>query len=286
VRVVDVGESVTDRQRVAATVQVRSGRVTVDHLQSYDGTGDPLAVIEGTEPTVPFGLVSVPATPLAAPRWVFPGVRLTAGARTQLALYNPTSRDASVDVVVTPEQPELNPEIEPFAVSVAAREQVLVEVAEIAGVVADTDVWIEVRSLDGVDLVAERLSFFGEPSPRRGAAVALGSPVAAERWMVTQAGATQRRSGTVAVANPGDTDAEITVRALWDGDSVALDGARITVPAGDRRSLDLSEAGPAATIVVDATRPVVVASSLASTAGGGIALQPALPFPEVVRSLG
>jgi hypothetical protein len=286
IRVVDVGASVTDRERVAATVRVRSGRVTVDRLQSYDGSGDPLAVIEGAEATVPSGLVSVPATPLAAPRWVFPAVRTTAGARTQLALYNPSARDAEVDVVVTPEQPELNPEIEPYAVTVPAREQVLVEVADITGLVAGTDVWIEVRSLDGVAVVAERLSFFGEPSPRRGAAVAVGSPLSAERWMVVQAGATQRRSGTIAVANPGDTDAEITVRALWDGDSVELESARITVPAGDRRPLDLSDAGPAATIIVDATRPVVVSSSLASTVGVGIALQPALAFPEVVHRLG
>jgi hypothetical protein len=242
--------------------------------------------VEGAETTVASGLVSVSATPLAAPRWVFPGVRATAGVRTQLALYNPSAREASVDVVLTPQDPELNPEIEPFAVTIAAREQVLVEVADIAGVVADVDLWIEVQSLDEVPVVAERLSFFSEPSPRRGAAVALASPLASERWMVTQAGATQRRSATVAVANPGDTDAEITVVALWDGDSVPLEAARLTVPAGDRRSLDLSAAGPAATIVVESSRPVVVSSSLASTAGDGVALQPALPFPEVVAGLG
>ncbi|MEZ5139848.1 MAG: hypothetical protein R2711_14110 [Acidimicrobiales bacterium] len=45
--------------------------------------------------------------------------------------------------------------------------------------------------------------------------------------------------------------------------------ATVTVPAGDRRSLDLSEAGAAATIVVEADAGVVVGSSLASTSGPG-----------------
>jgi hypothetical protein len=287
VRVVEVDASVTDRERVAARVIARSGRVVVDHVQTYDGTGDPLAGgAEGTEPTIARGLVSVPATPTLAPRWVFPGVRVTEGVRTQIALYNPGRTDARVDLVVTNEEPERNPEIEPIGVTVGAREQLIVDLADVADqIIANTDVWVDVRSLDGVPIVAERLSFFGEPAPRQGAAVALGSAVAGRRWMVTQAGATQLRSGAVQVVNVGDRPVELTIAALQDGDRVELTSAAITIPAGDRRALDLSDADAAATIVVEAPGPVVVSSSLGLASGDGVAIQSAWVYPEVLDPL-
>jgi hypothetical protein len=287
VRVVEVDASVTDRQAVAARVIARAGRVIVDHLQTYDGSGDPLpGGAEGAEPTVAEGLVSVPATPTLAPRWVFPGVRFTAGARTQIALYNPGRTDAPVDVVVINQEPERTSEIEPIGVTVPAREQVVVDLSAVAGqVLPDSDVWVDVRSFDGVPIVAERLSFFGEPAPRQGASVALGSAVAGRRWLVTQAGATQLRSGGVQVANPGGRPVQVTVTALQDGDRTELPAAAITIPAGDRRSLDLSEAEAAATVVVEASGPVVVSSSLALTSRQGLAIQSAWVYPEVLDPL-
>jgi len=102
---------------------------------------------------------------------------------------------------------------------------------------------------------------------------------------VTQGGASNQRTTTVQVLNPGDTDTQVEVFVLSDGDRTELTSAAVLVPGGDRRSLDLEGAGPAATVIVHAGKPVVVGSSLALVSGQGISVQPAFPFPETVVAL-
>ncbi len=283
VRTIDVGKIITNRSAVAATIVMRSGRVVVDRVQTYDGQGEDIGT--GKDASPPEGLVSTAAVPVRAPRWIFPGMRVAAGVETQIAVYNPGSKTAEVDVAVTYEDPKLNPEVEPRALTIRPREQAIVRLSDIPGIVSDLDAWVDIRSLDGVPVVAERLSFFNDPSPRSGATATAGSPIAATEWMVTQAGATKSRSATVQVANPGDTSARITVITLSDGDRDVLETASVVIPAGDRRSLDLDGAGPAATVIVHSSKPVVVASSLSMADGPGISVQPALPFPESVVAL-
>jgi hypothetical protein len=283
VRTVDLGELITNRSAIATTVSARSGRVVVDRVQTYDGTGDPLTAADGA--SAPEGLVSTPASPVRAPRWIFPGARVSSGVTTQIAIYNPGAKTAEIDVALTYQEPKRNPEIEPIAVTIRPREQAVVTLDDVPGILLDEDLWVDVRSLDGVPVVAERLSFFNDPAPRRGATATAGSPIAATRWMVTQGGATQSRSTSVQVINPGDTSARITVVTLSEGDRNVLQSASVSVPGGDRRSLDLGDAGVAATVIVASSRPVVVSSSLSMVEGAGISVQPALPYPETVVAL-
>jgi hypothetical protein len=289
VRVVDIGELVTDRTEVAAVVRVRVGRVVVDRIQTFDGSGDEVTTTDDADEEIttpaPRGLVSTAASPVRAERWVIPGARVAEGVRTQIHVYNPSSADAEVDVVLGYQDPERLPELLPVELTVRAQEQVVVDLNSITGIVLDTDLWVDVRSLDGVPIVAERVTSFGEPAPRQGVAATLGSPVSATRWLVTQGGSTRLRSGTVQVANPGAATARITVRHLVDGDAVELPSAAIELAPGDRRSLDLSDAGAAASIVVESTEAVVVGSSLSLGSGTGVSLQPAFPFPEAVVPL-
>ena len=283
VRTIPLSETITNRSAVATTVVARSGRVVVDRVQTYDGTGDPVGAGEDARP--PQGLVSTPALPVRAPRWIFPGARVSAGVETQIAVYNPGSKTAEVDVAITYQDPKLNPEIEPVALTIRPREQAVVDLAEVPGIQRDVDVWIDVRSLDGVPVVAERLSFFDEPAPRTGATATAGSPIAATDWMVTQGGATRARSSTVQVVNPNDTTVRITVITLAGGDRDVLEAASVEIEANDRRSLDLDGADAAATVIVHGSKPVVVASSLSLADGPGISVQPALPYPETVVAL-
>jgi hypothetical protein len=289
VRVVPIGEVVTNRTEIAASVTVAAGRVVVDRIQTYDGTGDPLVDSLAEESPVaseaPRGLISTTAVPVRAPRWTFPSARISEGVRTRIAVHNPTTRAAEVDVVLTPQEPERNPELEPIQLSIPAGEQVVVDLAEVADLFPDTDVWVDVRSLDGVPIVAERLSFYGEAAARQGAAVALGSPVGATRWLVAQAGASRERTATVQVVNPGPAPAEITVEQLSGGARSELEGASFTLPAGDRRSVALDDAGAAASIAVSSDVPIVVSSSLSLVDGSGIGLAPAFPFPEALAEL-
>lgn len=288
VRVVKVSDTITNRSEIAATVFARSGRVVVDRLQTYDGGGDPLGGGSDaqSDPTpAPEGLVSTAGIPVRAPRWIFPAARYAPGVRTQIAVYNPGSKTAEVDVALNVQEPERNPTVEPVGLTLRPREQVIVDLAEVPGVLPSTDYWVDVRSLDGVPIVAERLSYFGEPSPRTGAAVTAGSPIAATDWLVTQGGATRQRTTTVQVVNPNSSDTKVTVIVLSGGDRKVLPGASFTLPAGDRRSIDLEGAGSAASVIVHTGRPVVVSSSIALLSGTGISVQPAFPFPETAVAL-
>ncbi len=283
VRTIKLSEIITNRSAIAATIVTRSGRVVVDRVQTYDGTGDPVG--SGESASVPKGLVSTPALPVRAPRWIIPGARVAAGVQTRIAIYNPGAKTAEIDVVLTYQEPKRNPEIEPIALTIRPREQAIVDLNEVPGIMSDLDLWVDVRSLDGVPVVAERLSFSRDPATRQGAAASAGSPIAATNWMVTQGGPTQARRTSVQVLNPGDTSARVTVITLSEGDRDVLESASVVIPAGDRRSLDLGGAGPAATVIVHGSKPLVVASTISIAEGPGISVQPALPFPESVVAL-
>jgi hypothetical protein len=142
-----------------------------------------------------------------------------------------------------------------------------------------------VQSLEGVPIVVDRTTLYGEPAPRQGVAATLGSPAGATRWLVTQAGPTRLRSGTVQVVNPGAETVQVSVSELVTGDRTELPGAALEIPPGERRSVDLGEAGPAASLVIEATGQVVVGSSLSLGAGFGVSVQPAFAYPESVVSL-
>lgn len=287
-RVVRVADTLADpRSQVAATVRARAGQVVVDRVQIYDGTGDPVAG-EGADALTtapPEGVVSTPGLPGAAARWLFPGTSLTEGIRSQVAVLNPSGRTAQVDVAVTYEDPKANPTSEPIQLSVPPREQVVLDLTEAPDVIVGLGFTIDVRSLDGVPVVAERLSFTGAPGKRRGAAVVAGSPIAATRWLVAQAGATEARSSGVLVANPGPRATKVRVVQLTGGTRSTVASATITVPAGDRRSVPLKGVSPAATLELTTAQPVVVSTALSDASGLGLSLAMAQPFPESVVAL-
>lgn len=288
VRVVRVGELVTDRTEIATTVRARAGRVIVDRIQTYDGTGDPITTTAGdAEVTTPppKGLVSTTASPVRAPRWILPGARVAEGVRTEIGVFNPSGAPARVDLLVRYQDQELQAELAPVQLTIRPGEQAVVDLSTIPGLLADQDLWVDVRSLDGVPVVAERTSSFGDPSPRQGVATTLGSPFGAERWMVTQAGPSRSRSGTVQVVNPNEAAVTVRAFALEAGDRRELPAAAIEVAGRDRASIDVSEAGPAATIVIEADDQVVVGSSLSELDGTGVSIAPAFAFPETVVSL-
>lgn len=285
-RVLQVSDEVDDRAEVAARVTARSGRLVVDRLQTYDGDGDPVEVEGQDEPAdAPQGVVATAGIPTAADRWVFPGSRLAPDSRVQVALYNPSAEVAEVDVVISYQDPASVPESEPLQVDVPARRHRVVDLTEEAGLLPGQDFSIDVRSLQGVPVVAERLAFWGDGADVHGAGAAAGSPLAATRWLVVQGGPSKRRTSSASVANLGSRDATLVVRQLTGGTTSEVEVASIVVPAGDRRALDLSGVEPAATLVVESDEPVVVSSLLAARTGSGVSFSSAAPFPESVVAL-
>jgi hypothetical protein len=297
VRVVDVGASsaegavvpgsVTDRAQLAATVQVRSGRVVVDRVQTYDGTGSPLPDTTGSKDggDVPKGLISTAASPVRAPRWLFPGARVAAGVHNRFAIFNPSARAAEVDVVIIPQNPRANGAPEPLQLTIRPGAQTVVDLASIEDLPPDLDASVDVRSLQGVPIVAERLADYVPPNGRTGAAVQAGLPLDARRWLLTSVGPTDARGATVQLANPGDRASRVRVWQLAEGDRTLVPGAGLVLPAGDRRTLDLSDVAPGASLVIEGSRPVVVGWSSSNGEGIGVSLAPAFPYPESRRSL-
>ena len=75
------------------------------------------------------------------------------------------------------------------------------------------------------------------------------------------------------------------VAELVDGRHADLASASITIPAGDRRSLTLTDAAAASALIVTADGPIVVSHTLIARSGTGIAQALATPFPETVTPL-
>lgn len=140
---VDVGDDVTRRRHVAATLHVWGGRLVVDRLQVFDGQlgSAGLSVAAG---------VAEPAT-----RWTFaPGLVDDAHAE-RIVLYNPGEAVADVEVAVVPDagQPP-----EPFGVVVRPGRYEVLDLAQQPRVSWGTPHTITVTSHDGVPVVAERIT--------------------------------------------------------------------------------------------------------------------------------
>jgi hypothetical protein len=303
IRVVPQESLPARRPEVAATISARTGRLVVDRVQRYDGTGDAVAGT-GDDPVAspaPIGLASTPALPARAARWVFPDAVVAEGTRTQVAVYNPGSRTARVDVVLVHQDPARFPEVEPVQLTLRPRSEEVVDLSQVVGISPGVPFTIDVRSLDDVAIIAEQLSFgvpgatpsTGSPDqeaaplpePVEGFAVVPGAPVAASTWFLASRGSSSLRAATVVVANPGPRPVEVEVTELTDGRRSRVAGASVTIEPGDRRELDLSAGATSSALLVTADAPVVVGHSVVGVRGRGIAQALGTPFPETVASL-
>lgn len=314
IRVVPVENLPAARPELATRVVARTGRLVVDRVQTYDGTGDPVvgAGEAAVQTPAPTGLAATPAIPATATRWLFPQVVNQPGTRTQVAIDNPSGRDASIDLVITFEEPDLVPEVEPIQVEIPAGRQDLVDLTDLVDITPGAPYQVEVRSLGEARVVAEQLVFGAVPSsepvpadpdaggeegepteadpeaeaepaePVAGLAVVSGSPVAASRWLLASRGGSSQRTASLVVANPGPEDVEVTVRQAEQGNRSDVASATILVPAGDRRVLDLTDATVNPALVISADGPVVVSNHIIASGGPDISQALATPFPDTV----
>ncbi len=249
----DVGEVVTRREHVSASVVARSGRLVVDRIQSYDGS-------EGPE-----GLTVALGAPVPAETWFFPEGTVGEGVDEQIVVFNPTDSRAEVDLEITVDDPDLTGVVEPFELTVPPEgyETILLnEEARITsarggeGALAHASV---VRSVNGVPVVAERQSIGGSDSQFPGVDLVLGAPLLADEYVLA-AGAGQDDAEAVVVFNPvSGEDATITVSALEGGVPTPVDGLEgVTVPGGERVSLVVDDVPAGTALVVSSDQPVVV----------------------------
>jgi hypothetical protein len=244
---------VTETDRVATNVSVRSGRIVAEQMQSFTGA-------EGGVK----GLTATVGASTPAPIWSFP-TSAPAGvdAAESVAVFNPGGTDTDVLVQVQLDDPAVNGTVEPFEVTVPAHRAVLVPVSDDQRVPPGVPHWVIVRTTDGSDIVAERSLTGGGTT---GISYTIGLPVIATRWLSTVA-ANAEPSSLLSIANPSATEtANVSVRGIGGGSATDVVGAtELSVAPGERVVVDLREAGlaPASAVEVDSDIGVVVGQWIA-----------------------
>jgi len=271
---IDLGDDVTRRDEVAATLRTRAGRLVVDRIVRLDEEGGDRGL------TVQLG---VPEPQVA---WAFPEGLASEQVSETYVVYNPTEESAEVEISFTLDRAEELGVPEPVSLSIAPGEHATVPLAPDEVVPAGVPHSAVVRSANDVPIVAERV-VAARGDVRRGLSVTTGSPVEATEWTFA-AGSTEEPSAqsiTIVNLDP-QVLTEIDVLAVVGGQEVPVSELQdLVLEAGERLNLDLSSRianRPDLAVVVRASEPVVVERVLAQTGEDqrGISLAVGIPSPE------
>ena len=282
-----VDEDVTRKSQVSAQVEVGSGRVVVDRIQTFDGTNPAL---EG----ITLGL----GAPEPAEVWAFPAGSSGEGSTEQIVVFNPTDDVAEVEVEVRLDDPVTNGVPEPFEATVPPHRYALVDLHEPdleetpetprripEGVMHS----IIVRSLNQVPVAVEKVLTRSAPLENLGVGVTLGSPLAAPRWLLVAGGVNEERAERVTLFNPStDTIARFDIDALDDGQTLVIETLQdLEIAPGGHRTILVSDHVELETLplVVTADAPIVVERGLFRIGGRGISLSMGIPVAEDVLVL-
>jgi hypothetical protein len=274
---IDLGDDVTRREEVAATLRTRAGRLVVDRIVRVDEEGGDHGL------TVQLG-VSEPQR-----AWVFPEGLTSESVHERFVVYNPSAELAEVEIELRLDRPEENGIPAPIELSIAPGSHATVDLNEDGRLPADVAHAAVVRSANDVPIVAERV-LSQRDSERRGLAVTTGSPVEATEWTFA-AGSTEEPSAqslTIVNLDP-QVLTEVDVVAVVGGQELPVaDLQGVVVEAGERLNVDLSAQianRDDLAVVVRSTEPVVVERVLAQLGDDqrGISLAVGVPSPEGTR---
>jgi len=271
---IDLGDDVTRREEVAATLRTRTGRLVVDRIVRLDEDGGDRGL------TVQLGV------PEPQRAWVFPEGLAGETVTERYVVYNPTEELAEVEIAFTLDRADELGIPEPVNLSISPGEHAAVDIAPDEVVPAGVPHSAVVRSANGVPIVAERV-VAARGDVRRGLTVTTGSPVEATEWTFA-AGSTEEPSAqslTIVNLDP-QVLTEVDVLAVVGGREVPISELQdLVIEAGERLNLDLSSRlanRPDLAVVVRATEPVVAERVLAQTGEDqrGISLAVGIPSPE------
>jgi hypothetical protein len=275
---IDLGDDVTRRDEVAATLRTRAGRIVVDRIVRVDEEGGERGL------TVQLG---VPEPQLA---WVYPDGLVSETVSQTFVVYNPTDELAEADIAFILDRAQELGVPEPVELSIPPGDHVTVDMGEDGRLPAGVPHSAVVRSANGVPIVAERV-VGSRDRVRRGLTVSTGSPVEATEWTFA-AGTTEppaAQSLTMVNLDP-QVITEVDVFALVGGREVPVSELQdLVIEAGERRNVDLTARipnRPDLAIVVRASEPIVVERVLAQTGSEqrGISLAVGIPAPEGRRA--
>jgi hypothetical protein len=261
----DIGEFVRRRETLATSINVRSGRLVAEKLQLHNGGGRK-------------GMALVLGAPSTGGRWMFADGFIVDGVTEDIAVYNPGEREARVDVELALEKGA----VEPFELTVPARERVTLAANKESRIPKADPHAITVIRRSGPGVVAERILGATVPSPRTGFADTLGARRAARRWYFPAGAATATLDEWIIVHNPGPRPARVSFSLVAAGQALALDGLQdVTIPAGRRQSFRIGDHVERAdtSLIVDATGPVVAERGLYRVNALGFSNTIGIPAP-------
>ena len=247
VQQIDVGAFVRRRERVAAIVRARIGRVAVERITSFDGSGRQK------------GTTISPGTASASPTWYFPSGRTSSVFRERYVLFNPTRQPvtAVIDVLI-----DGIAGVEPFEIDIAPMDVAELVPGSESRIPRNNGYSVVVSTDDGSDIVVER-TVDARGKFRRGYASSPGIVGPAETWIIPDVEASAERSDTISLLNPTDTNAVISLRTLGPNGAEPIQGvqdfaigpsSRLDVRLGDYAALtgrSLVVSSPGTPIVVE-----------------------------------
>ncbi|MGI9034380.1 MAG: DUF5719 family protein [Acidimicrobiales bacterium] len=262
---VNVGDFVQRREQVTAAVTARTGRLVTARLQSFDGTA-------GRK-----GMALALGSASAGGLWYLPEGRVGDGLTERYQVYNPSNREAQVQLELALESAQA----EPLGLTIPAQGRVTVAANDQPRIPKGVAHAVTVRSLNGVGVVVERDVDAGPPSKRVGVAETPGAQVTARRWVLSAGEADGNFDEYLVVQNPGPATARVSLSVLGDGTPVsngALSG--VQVGAGQRTAVRLGDSLKLAAtpVLVSSDQPVVVERDLYRLGGLGTSMSIGVPL--------
>jgi hypothetical protein len=260
----NIGDHVRRRESIATSVVARSGRIVVEQLEIRNDPGQR-------------GITLELAAPRLAPEWWFPEGVVRDGTVERFHLYNPTTREARVDIELTLDVGV----IDPIGVSVPPESSVTVVANDEASIPKGVGHSATVRSLDDIGIVAERS--IDVTGPRSGRTAEVGAVAAARTWVLGAGVATEGVEEWVVVQNVSGSPAQLSVTLLEDGERRLLDRlGGLQLAAGARRGYRINDAATRANgaLLVASTEPVVVERALYRIGRTGISAALGVPLRD------
>ena len=262
---VNMGEFVQRREPATTSVRARAGRLVASRLQTFDGSVGRKGMALTLGAAAPGDLWNVPE-----------GV-VNDGLTQRYQIFNPTEREAEVEVALALESGEA----EPLTVTVPGESRVTVNANDEARIPKGVPHAATVRSLNGVGVVVERTIDAASAARRTGLADAFGSRVTARRWCLAAGAADDSTDEFVVLQNPGPEPARVSLAVLADGERLTPAPLQnVEVGAGQRRSVRIADAvkRTAPPVVVESDRPIVVERALNRLRGIGVATSIGIPL--------
>ncbi|MDQ6798089.1 MAG: DUF5719 family protein [Actinomycetota bacterium] len=265
--VIPVGDFVQRREQVTATITTRAGRLVVDRLQTFDGTAGRKGI------ALTLGAASTGTL------WCLPDGLVTDGVTERYQVFNPTKKEARVEVALALEQGQA----EPFILTVPAEGRVTVNANDEARIPKGVSHAATVRSLNGVGVVVERSVDAAIADKRNGVARTLAAQVTARRWVLAAGESDDTVEELVVVQNPGAAPARVSLSILGDTTQVANPAfTNLEVAAGGRRSIRLNDTVKlvGTPVLVTSDQPVVVERVLNRLKGLGMSMSIGIPLRD------